>query len=162
MVVVSDTSPIRALHHLALVPLMGNLFGEVLVPPAVVAELQNPSSGLPSITLDQLPEIRVVAPSSTAKVAELILTLDPGESEAISLALELRAAVLIDEEAGRRVARQLGLPVVGVIGLLLRAKQRGLIGDVGPLVVRLRREIKFFISDAFLREVLSLAGEPLP
>ncbi len=159
-VVVSDTSPIRALHHIGHVGLLSKLFGEVFIPPAVVKELRSPASGLPSIRVEDLSSIRVIAPTDLARVAQLRLTLDSGESEALSLAIELHAAaVLIDEEDGRAAARRLGLPVIGVIGILIRSKHKGLIGNVAPLLERLRREIKFFISDELMREVLVLAGE---
>ena len=61
-VVVSDTSPIRALHHLGLLHLLSKLFGEVLIPPAVAAELESPASGLTKIDIERLPSIRVLAP----------------------------------------------------------------------------------------------------
>ena len=159
-VVVSDTSPIRALHHLDLLGLLGNLFGEVVAPPAVADELTSPASGLPPIPVEQLKPIRIVAPSNAARVAELRRTLDRGESEALSLALELRAtAVLIDEEDGRAAARRLGLPVIGVIGILIRGKRNGLVPRIAPLLGRLRLGINFFISDELMREALHQAGE---
>ena len=64
------------------------------------------------------------------------------------------------EGAGRRMARQLGLLPIGVLGVLIRAKQRGLILEVVPLLDRLRSELGFFISDQLRGEVQRLAGEP--
>lgn len=157
---VSDTSPIRALHHLGLVGLLPELFGEVFVPPAVAAELLSSASGLASVKVDGLPGIRVVAPTDPARVAELRLTLDAGESEALSLAMELHAdAVLIDEQDGRAAARRLGLLVIGAIGILLRGKQRGLVGPVGALLERLRTELNFHISEELMQDALRQAGE---
>ncbi len=69
----------------------------------------------------------------------LLLTIGPGEAEALALAVEVHAdAVLIDEAAGRALARQRGLLPLGVLGILLRAKQQNLVGPLGPLLDRLR------------------------
>ncbi len=63
-------------------------------------------------------------------------SLGPGESEAISLALEIRAdRLIVDERAGRRVAEALGLRVAGVLGLLVLSKQRGLIPTLRPQIL---------------------------
>jgi uncharacterized protein len=87
-------------------------------------------------------------------------TLDPGESEALALALELKSsAILIDEAAGREMARRLGLLPIGVLGTLVRAKQRGLISSVGALADRLKSELGFFISTPLRDEILRIAGE---
>jgi len=158
--VVSDTSPIRALGHLGLLDLLRDLFGQVLVPPAVASELRLPPGSLSAVEVGQLPFVQVQAPHSLAQVQRFLQSLDPGESEALALALEVRAAaILIDEAAGRAMAKQVGLPLVGVVGILLRAKQRGLIPLVGPLMDRLENDLGFFLSAKVRAEVLRLAGE---
>ena len=68
-------------------------------------------------------------------------------------------AVLIDEAAGRDMARRLGLLPIGVLGTLVKAKQRGLIGVVSPLLNRLKNELGFFISERLRVEILLNAGE---
>ena len=159
-IVVSDTSPIRALSHLGHLDLLHLLFGEVLIPPAVVAELQRPRSKFPPISVLKLDFIRIAAPRNRAAVEELLLTFGPGEAEALTLAAEVGAdAILIDEAAGRAAARQRGLLPLGVLGILLRAKQRTLIGALSPLLDRLQGELGFFISPAVRAEVLKNAGE---
>lgn len=87
-IVVSDTSPIRALAHLQLVGLLGVLFGEVLVPPAVRDELGSPHSRFKPIGLGKWPFIQVRAPRDRASVRDLLATLHLGEAEAIVLAGE--------------------------------------------------------------------------
>lgn len=67
--------------------------------------------------------------------------------------------ILIDEAAGRAMAVRLGLHPIGVLGTLVRAKQRGLIDAVGPLMDRLEAEIDFFISEQLPTEILRRAGE---
>jgi predicted nucleic acid-binding protein len=159
-VVVSDTSPVRALAHLGLLELVRHLFGQALVPPAVAGELRAPPAGLPDVGVGQLPFLRVQSPQDQARVQQFRQSLDPGESEALALALEVQAsAVLMDEAAGRAMARQVGLQPLGILGLLLLAKQRGLVPAVSPLMDRLEQELGFFLSAAVRAEVLRLAGE---
>jgi predicted nucleic acid-binding protein len=71
-------------------------------------------------------------------VIALRQTLDNGEAEAIALATELHPeSVLLDDKLARQMARRLGVPVTGTLGVLLRAKQVGLIVELRPLVTRL-------------------------
>ena len=159
-IVVSDTSPIRALAHLGYLDLLQKLFGEVLVPPAVASELQQPRSKFPPILLHDTAFVRIEAPRNRFSVEELRRTLGLGEAEALVLALEVHAdAILIDESAGRAAARQRGLLPLGVLGILLRAKQKTLVGPLRPLLDRLQGELGFFISSSVRSEVLKSAGE---
>jgi uncharacterized protein len=160
VIVVSDTSPIRALAHLGQLDLLGSLFGEVLVPPAVADELKVPRRLLPAIDIATVPAARVIAPKDVARVAELADALGPGESEAIVLALEVGADnILMDEWSGRQTAEKLGLQPLGVLGMLVRAKNAGLLSSIEPLVTRLQTEIDFFVSDEIKRKILLDAGE---
>ena len=156
----SDTSPIRALAHLDLLAVLEALFGQVVVPPAVDNELLQPPVGLPRVDVRTLSFVRIQMPGNPNQVQILMATLDPGESEALALALELETlAILIDEAAGRKMARRLGLLPIGVLGTLVKAKQRGLISVVGPLIDRLKSELGFFISKPLRDEILRKAGE---
>jgi len=95
-----------------------------------------------------------------AAVEELLSVLGSGEAEALVLAVEVHAdAILIDEAAGRAAARLRGLLPVGVLGVLLRAKQRGLQRELAPLLDRLREELGFFVSAELRAEILRQAGE---
>jgi predicted nucleic acid-binding protein len=145
------------------------LFHAVLVPPAVDESLRHPPIGLPLVSVREVDFISVRAPSDRQPVAELMRTLDPGESEALALALAVGlalalaldvTAVLIGEAAGRAMAVSLGLRPVGVLGTLVRAKQRELIAKAGALMDRLEGEIGFFISGPLRAEILRPAGEP--
>lgn len=157
--VVSDTSPLRALAHVDLVHLLGRLFDRVLIPPAVLSELAKvyPPEALPRVVPEWM-EIR--APSNATLVQELQAVIDRGESEAIALALEVRAdSLLIDEADGREQARRMGLRVAGVLRVLLTAKEAGMIAAVKPLVDRLRSELKFRVADQLYERVIKEAGE---
>jgi len=104
--------------------------------------------------------VRIQAPRNRTAVAELQVTLGPGEAEALVLAAEVRAdAILIDESAGRAEALRRGLAPLGALGILLRAKQRGLVDSLRPLLDRLQNELGFFISPELRSAVLKQAGE---
>ncbi len=156
-IVVSDTSPIRALAFLDLIGLIRDLYVAVLVPPAVDRELKEPASGLIVVDVGTYPFIQIQVPTDRARVEAFSGQLDPGESEALALALELQATlILIDELEGRAVASKNGLVPVGVLGTLVRAKERGLIKAIGPLLDKLQGELRFFISPILKAEILRL------
>lgn len=160
MIVVSDTSPMRALVHLQLIPVLTALFDEIMVPPQVAAELLRGAARSPGFDVALVPGVTVRAPADQRRVTELMRELDPGESEALALALERGIdTVLIDETNGRRVAGRHGLQVVGTFGILTRAKARGLVSQVLPLVDRLAAETNFFVSAALRETVRLSAGE---
>ncbi len=105
------------------------------------------------------PWLQVRQPSDVAFVASLRLALDPGEAEAIALAKEVDAGVLlIDERLGRRTARAQGIAVVGILGVLAAAKERGLIPTCAPLVAALR-QADFLLSDDLCHQFLASQGE---
>ncbi len=162
-VVVSDTSPLRALSHLGLLEPLVSVFGEVVVPHGVVAELNDPESGFLPIDLVSIRGFRITEPCDPMRVTGLLRRLDRGESEAIALAIELHAdALLIDEHDGRREAVASGLRVVGTLGVLHRMKQHGHVATIGPLIGRLEQEIRFIVAPDLKRRVLRLAGEEMP
>ena len=158
-IVVSDTSPLLALRHLALVSLLEALFDRVYLPPAVVAELQRPSKRFAPVDVGRLTFIEVRSPTNRTVVDDLKRSLDPGEAEAIALAIELTTDVLIDESAGRAEATRRGLVPIGVAGILVNAKQRGLVTHVLPLLDRLQAEIGFFVSTALRSDIAHRTGE---
>jgi predicted nucleic acid-binding protein len=159
-IVVSDTSPLRALAHLGLLDLLGTMFGEVYVPPGVVDELRRPRRRFPSLDLSGIPSVRVHAPSDAALVTELMRRLDLGEAQAIVIALELKAkTLLMDEASGRSEARQRGLEVTGVLGVLRDAKLAGLVPAAGPLIDELVNGLGFFVLEALRAQILIDCGE---
>ena len=159
-VIVSDSSPIRSLYFLRLLSILPELFGEVVIPPAVLHELETPASGLTPIPRSELGVLSVVAPNDQSKVQELQSVLDKGESEALVLAIELGVSIiLMDETRGRAMARRLGLSALGVIGIFIKAKRANMIGEIKPLLLRLRSENNFYISDALMRDALTSVGE---
>jgi predicted nucleic acid-binding protein len=150
--VVSDTSPIRALNHLGLTLLLQAMYDRVIVPPGVADELASPQSEYAAVDLSRFGGIDVVTPALQAP--DETRDLHRGEREAITLAIEQQAAALmIDERAGRLIGKKLGLRVVRVAGILGEAKLRGLVPSARSLLVRLRDETHFWIADEVIDAV---------
>jgi len=159
VIIVSDTSPIRALGFLGLLPVLSELFERVLVPPAVQAELLRSDARFSAIDLSSYGFVEVCAPQDANRVEEFLQMLDRGESEALALAIEHDVRlILMDEFRGRSVAAQIGIQPLGALGVLLRAKSRGLIEAVHPLIEKLD-ELEFYMSAQLKENVLRLAGE---
>lgn len=157
MVVVSDTSSVSNLIQLDNLQLLNQLYGVVTIPPAVKRELYRIEDH--ARLLDQLDWIQVAAPVDQRMVLQLLDDLDLGESEAIVLAIEQKADYLmIDEYLGRKVARELNVKVIGVLGILILAKDKGLIRQVKPLIEKLQA-IGFRLSKNLVESVLNQAGE---
>ena len=124
MIVISDTSAILNLNIIGKLNLLKLLYGKVIIPDAVyeeLLELEKTKGGYTSI--DSLNWIEIRKTSDKIFVENLKEKLDSGESEAIVLAKELNAEVLvIDESKGRKIAVDLGLNVIGIIGILIKEK----------------------------------------
>lgn len=156
MIVVSDASPLIGLARIDRLDLLTSLFGMVLVPPAVYSEITQPAKPASS----RLQAWSSLVPHRASALSiQTASSLDPGESSAIALSLALRAdLLLLDERKGRRVARDLGIPIMGALGVILRAKQIGLIDNGRSLVEQLATHL-FIGRQTFERMLLEL-GEP--
>jgi uncharacterized protein len=162
MIVVSDTSPLCNLALIDHLWLLKSIYQTVIIPTIVADELtaaKNPTIA----TIPQLDWIQSRSLTNLTISTQLQRDrgLDAGEANAIALALELQADdLLIDERLGRREARQLGLPMIGILGILLAAKQRQLISAVQPLMDALIQQANFRVSPKLYQQVLNLANEP--
>ena len=157
--VVVNTTPIIALSLISKLNLLHDLYGEVMIPPAVESEVL--FGELQSIGKEELQKawwLRTVSLQDPHR-ADLLSDLDRGEAEVIALAQELGADLLIiDERLARRHAQRLGLTLTGTLGILLKAKERSLVTSVAPLIDQLL-DGGIFLSDALIDEALRLAGE---
>ncbi len=138
---------------------MQRLYGQVVIPPTVQTEaLRGGTKGIGAAEVQQADWISVI-PLADPRRADLLSDLDRGEAEVIALAQELRAdLVVIDERLARKYARRLKLKLTGTLGILLQAKQRGLVPAIKPLIERLVQG-GIRLSDDVIAEVLQLAGE---
>jgi predicted nucleic acid-binding protein len=123
VIVVSDASPIISLSRVARLDLLRDLFGMVLLPPAVAREIEAGNGG--KAMLGAAPWLEVRAVLDLERVRSLEQSLDAGEASAIVLALEIGAhQLLMDERRGREVAKAAGLNVTGLVGVALMGKRR--------------------------------------
>ena len=161
MIVVSNTTPIVKLAAVGHLDLLQQLYGALLIPPAVYHEIVVVGAGLPgALEVQTLPwfQQRPVTPSGL--LTRLQLELDAGEAEAVALADEIKADLtLLDERRARRIASQLGLSHVGVLGMLIEAKQRGLIAAVRPVLDDLIAIAGFWVARPLCDQILRAAGE---
>jgi predicted nucleic acid-binding protein len=165
VIVVSDTSPVSNLILVNHIHLLPQLFGTIIIPEAVYQELLANGSNHPVIktiqAIDWL-EVCSVTNQQQVEALERDRNLDPGEANAIVLALELQATqLLIDERLGRLEAKRQGLRITGILGVLLAAKNKALLSEVCPVIDALIQQANFRINPQLYREVLQLAGEQL-
>ncbi len=161
MSIVSNASPLINLARIGQFDLLPRLYDIILIPQAVWDEVVVQGAGQPGAeeagSATWITRKTVV---NTQLVRALRQDLDAGEAEAIALALETEAELLLmDERLGRETARYMGLRFTGLVGLLIEAKHKGLISEVKPLLDVLRREANFRVSDALYRRVLRDEGE---
>lgn len=158
--IVSDSSPLIHLSRIGRLGLLRELFREILVPHAVYREVVIEGRGRPgSGEVEEASWISVMKIRNEQLKRVLQLVLDEGEAEAIVLALETSAnLVLLDDREARLQAKRLGLKVAGTIGILLRAKKLGLISNLKAELDKLE-ETGFRISKSLQEEVLRAAGE---
>lgn len=134
MIVVSDTTPLISLLKINRLNLLEKLYGSVLIPKAVFSELTSNEiydAEADMISRSNFIECREVSNSQALKILQAVTTLDLGESEAIILAQELNADVLLmDESKERKLARQLNIPLSGALGVLIDSFDAGLLTKI--------------------------------
>ena len=146
-IVISDTSCLIAFERIDRLDILPALFEAVFIPPAVDAEFGK-----------KLEWLRVERLASERLSRFLNATLGKGESEAIALAVQLDSLLLTDDKQARAAAKQLGLTVKGVMGVLIAAKGSGHIAEIKPLIDGLEAN-GFRVSRPLREEILRIAGE---
>lgn len=153
MSVVSDTTAITTLLKAGQVELLHELFENVFVPQAVWDELKAFHSNLPDFI-----ELRAVSDSSQRLPGTEFL--GRGEAEALLLAKELNARLLVtDDRKARAAAKKLNIVCVGLVGVVIHAKRIGKISSVRDLLEIIETKGGLYLSDAVVAEALRLANE---
>ncbi|MGI9035373.1 MAG: DUF3368 domain-containing protein [Pyrinomonadaceae bacterium] len=151
MIIVSDTSPINYLILIREIELLPKLFGQVIIPQAVSNELQQ--TGTPAAVRDWIALRPQWLEIQNAKIIDHTMTLGAGEREAISLAVELNAdLVLVDDRKARKTAIERGLNVAGIINILESASKRSLV-NLAETFQKIR-QTNFRIAPDLLKEIL--------
>ncbi|PHM10743.1 DUF3368 domain-containing protein [Nostoc sp. 'Peltigera malacea cyanobiont' DB3992] len=158
MIIVSNTSPINYLILIGQINLLPELFQQIIIPQAVYTELSDKLAPPPVQAWIATPpswlKIQTVSQSmdamSTTDYANL---LDPGESEAILLAQELNADLLVlDDMKARRIAKDRGLAITGILGILDQATTMKLINL--PVTIQSLKNTSFWASDSLFQKLL--------
>lgn len=157
--IIVNTSPIQYLYQAHLLDLLLNLYGQIIVPESVADELAVGLSlgiSLPDIYSISWIEIRS---AQSKAILPLVTELGAGERETLALALEIPESLLIlDDGLARRYAQLLKLEYIGTLGILLKAKKKGYLERVKPILDRLDT-LKFRLALSTRNKILKLAGE---
>jgi predicted nucleic acid-binding protein len=157
--IIVNTSPLQYLHQVGQLDLFPKLFGQIIVPKAVVVELAaGRRLGVSLPTPEALKWIDLRSPASPVG-GLLSWDLGAGESAVLSLALEHPGSwVVLDDKLARQAAVHLNLPLLGTAGILLRAKRAGHLDEVRPVLNQLAT-LGFRLTPETVRNILDLAGE---
>ena len=157
MPTVSNSSPIIHLTKIGLLGLLEDLFRQIVVPEKVFEECTHSDRHQDEAALIKNAEWIVVESISNTRVFNLLHSdVDAGEAEALVLALESNAElILLDDQEARFKARRMGLPITGTVGVLLLAKKKGLIESFSESIHQLQSK-GFWISPTLLHQLLAV------
>jgi predicted nucleic acid-binding protein len=147
--IICDTSCLIVLANIGHLELLQKLYGQVITTVEIAIEFGEP-----------LPDwVEVVTGGDKSKQTLLELQLDKGESSAIALALETpNCTIILDDIKARKIAQQLGLSFTGTIGVIIKAKLRGIIPSIKPLLEKIR-DTNFRLTSEVELQALKLANE---
>ena len=157
---VCDASTLIALARIGHLETLERTGAHIVIPRAVYEEVVVRGEGKPGATeVSEAAWIETREVTDRSVVARFRMVLDAGESEAIALAREVDAdLIILDDEEARDTALSEGLSVVGLLAFLVRAKEWNVVREVQPLLDALKRQ-GFFISDELYQHILRMAGE---
>ena len=160
-VVVADAGPLIIFGRTCGLALLKSVVAEILVPPAVARECLADAGKPGAVAIAAAMEqglLTCLAESDVAHAPKDLLLLDAGEMEAIATAKARRCVVLLDDAVGRSVAKQMGVQTTGSLGILLRAKEWGVLDSIAP-IVKAWRSAGYFLGDQVVADILRRAGE---
>ena len=147
--IISDTSCFIVLSNIGELDLLQKTYGEITTTMEVATEYGQP--------LPDWIRIKGAADKNLQQVLEL--QIDKGESSAIALAIETPGCIIIlDDYKARKVAEKLGLEVTGTIGVIIKAKLKGILSSIKPYLNKIN-QTDFHLSEDIEREALKQAGE---
>ena len=156
---VVNTSPLFYLHRIGLLEVLHEFYGNITLPKAVEKELEKGHiQGEDVPRLEDYPWIKIIS-VSTPEYLDLIVDLGLGESEVLAIATyHPSALVILDDKLARRIAEMQGFRLTGTAGVLLRAKEKGLIPALEPVIEKLL-SLNFRLRPELVKAILELAGE---
>jgi predicted nucleic acid-binding protein len=157
MIVFTNTTPIIALSSIQRLDLLPALFGQIHIVNEVLEECEAGGN-------IRLPELRnfdwlTIVTSTAINSTSLLLALDKGEKHTLDMAQKYHADwVLIDEKFGRNMAEYLGLRVTGTLGILLKAKQQGMITSFKESITSMQNQGIYYHPN-LIKKLLTQIGE---
>ncbi len=147
--IISDTSCLIILTNIGELDLLRKVYGQIITTAEVADEFS-----------ETLPEwIKINAPTDKYRQKILELQIDKGEASAIALALEIPdSTIILDDQKARKIADKLGIEITGTLGVIVKAKLRGIIPSVKPFLDKIR-QTDFRLSVEIERQALEEAGE---
>jgi predicted nucleic acid-binding protein len=157
--IIADSGPLIALSIIGQLRVLPRLYERVIIPAAVWNEVVVQGAGLPGadavMCCDWLEQIS----ASREALAPLSILVDRGEAEAFAIAQTIEGCtVLLDDAQARRVSERLGIPRIGTLGILRRAKKTGLIEHLKPYI-QIMQENGIYIRPTLVDAVLRDVGE---
>jgi predicted nucleic acid-binding protein len=138
--IISNTTPLISLLKIGQLDLLREIYKNIIIPEAVFAEIEKGKDKPFYADITQL-DWMSVQEIKDKKILSYFFDLDAGEAEVIILATEIEAdLVIIDETLGRRFAKHANLKVTGTIGILIKAKEMGLVEKVSPLLDEMQKK----------------------
>ena len=160
MKVVCNSSTVIALARISRLDILEKVVKSLMIPPAVYDDIVTKGAGRPGAA--EVKEAKWIEKRNVSErelVMKLNVTLGRGESEAIALAKEVKAdLVILDDEKARKAAISEGLRITGLLAFLVQAKEKDIIKRVKPLMDNLRQK-DFFISEDLYQDAIGKAGE---
>lgn len=158
--IVADTGPLVVLAKIDHLHLLAQRYQTIQIPKTVLMEATALAHRSDTLLINAfvLAHVEVVADITPADSEYLDFGLDAGETQAISLAKQSQCPVLMDEKRERAVAKREAVNVLGTVGLLLTAKQEGLISEISPLLEKMV-EHQYRLAPALIERVKVMAGE---
>lgn len=147
--IISDTSCFILLTNIGELDLLKKVYGQVVTTMEVAAEFGQ-----------VLPEwVEITSANDKSRQQLLEMQIDKGEASAIALALEIAdCTIILDDLKARRIAEKLGIEITGTIGIIIKAKLRGIISSIKPFLEKLK-STDFRFSDEVIKQSLKEAGE---
>lgn len=158
--VIVNSTPLLVLGNIGQLDVLHKMYGEIIIPEAVFREITEKDDAASQAVRAADNWIKVEAVQNPSEYALYRARLHAGEVETMILAQQSPKAdlIVLDDNAARKTAEFLGLTVTGTIGILLKAKQNGIITQIKPLLNEIMQN-GFFISDRLLQMILKAAGE---
>ncbi len=146
-IIIADSTCLIGLERIGKLDILPALFDSVIIPPEVAKEF-----GI------QFPWLRIESISNQGLVLALKMLVDDGEAEAIALAYERKLKVILDDQQARKIARNMGVSLIGTIVILVQAKQKNIVPEITSLVNALENN-GFYLTVTLKNEAIRLAGE---